>query len=146
MKSTDIKKITDELTPLFKNYEYIASVYLYGSTALGTSNILSDVDLALLLKQKAPSGLLLLDEILILEYKIQTSLGVNNVDLVVLNNQGMIFQHTVIKTGRLIYENDPQYRKKFETKVILDYCDFEPTLRLIEKYHLKGRLRRCGIK
>ena len=28
-------------------------------------------------------------------------------------------------------------------RVILEFCDFEPTLRLIEKYHLKGCLKSC---
>ncbi|RKY75800.1 hypothetical protein DRQ12_11260 [candidate division KSB1 bacterium] len=28
-------------------------------------------------------------------------------------------------------------------RAILEFCDFEPTLRLIEKYHLKARLKSC---
>ncbi|HDI52247.1 MAG TPA: hypothetical protein ENF45_06420 [Bacteroidetes bacterium] len=28
-------------------------------------------------------------------------------------------------------------------RAILEFCDFEPTLRLIEKYYLKARLKSC---
>lgn len=146
MISREIKAIITEIGSIFENYDYIAAAYLFGSQVRGTNNILSDLDIAILLKENSPPGLTLLNEKLLLEYKIQSHFKVNQVDLVELNSQGLVFQHNIIKRGELIYDNDSQFRKRFETKVILDYCDFQPTLRLIEKYHLQGRLRRCGIK
>jgi len=140
------KEPISEIRSIFKAYDYIAAAYIFGSQIRGTDNRMSDLDIAILLKENEPSNLVLLDEKLLLEYRIQSHFKVNQVDLVELNRQGLVFQHNVIKIGKLIYDGDALFRKKFETKVILDYCDFKPTLRLIEKYHLQGRLRRCGIK
>ena len=140
-----IQEFIGEIGAIFKAYDYIAAAYLFGSQIRGTDNPMSDLDIAILLKENAPSTILRLKEKLLLEYKIQSHFGLNQVDLVELNLQGVVFQHNVLKTGKLIYDGDPIFRKKFETKVILEYCDFKPTLRLIEKYHLQGRLRRCGI-
>jgi len=133
------------LEPIFREYKYIAAAYLFGSFARGKAGVLSDLDIAVLLKGSAPSGPDLIGEEGILEYKISSSLGFGKVDLIDLNHQGLIFQHNVLRTGELIYEADPEFRKQFEWKVIMNFCDFKPTLSLIEKYHLRGRLRRCGI-
>lgn len=146
MISKEIKERMVEVGSVFEDYDYIAAAYLFGSHVCGSNNALSDLDIAILLKENSPSGIALLDEKLLLEYRLQSHFRVNQVDLVELNSQGSVFQHNIIKTGKLIYDNDSQFRQMFETKVILDYCDFQPTLRLIEKYHLQGRLRRCGIK
>lgn len=134
-----------KLNPLFTQRPYVAAAYLFGSSAGGKAGSLSDIDIAILLGKDAPQGIELLEEQALLEYQIQALLKYPRVDVIALNRQGLIFQHNVLRTGRLIYDNDPQFRKKFEWNVILRYCDFEPTLGLIEKYHLRGRLRRCGI-
>lgn len=146
MKNNEVKEFIIEMGSIFKAYDYMAAAYIFGSQIRGTNNPLSDLDIAILLKENAPLALALLDEKLLLEYKIQSSFGLYQVDLIELNRQGLAFQHNVIGTGKLVYEGDPPFRKMFETKVISDYCDFRPTLRLIEKYHLQGRLRRCYIK
>jgi predicted nucleotidyltransferase len=133
-----------KLKDIFKDYPYIASAYLFGSQALGKIGPMSDVDIAILLKEDAPKGRELIHEEDYLAYKIAKALGVKEVDLVDLNSQGLIFKHNVLRTGKLIYDADPRLRVSFEMRVITEFCDFEPTLRFIEKYHLKGRLRRCA--
>lgn len=140
MNLDNIKHI---LNPIFRDYEYIAAAYLFGSLAQGKAGVLSDIDIAILLKDNAPSEVKLLDEENFLEYKISSSLGFKKVDLIILNHQGLIFQHNVLRTGKLIYEKDSEFRKRFEMRVIINFCDFKPTLDFIEKYHIKGRLRRC---
>ena len=133
-----------KLKDIFKDYPYIASAYLFGSQALGKIGPMSDVDIAILLKEDAPKGRELIHKEDYLAYKIAKALGVKGVDLVDLNSQGLIFKHNVLRTGKLIYDADPRLRVSFEMRVITEFCDFEPTLRFIEKYHLKGRLRRCA--
>ncbi|MBI2264196.1 MAG: hypothetical protein HYU64_03350 [Armatimonadetes bacterium] len=44
----------------------------------------------------------------------------------------------------LIYEADPAVRIPFVAKVISYFCDFEPTLGLMERYRIEGLLERCG--
>lgn len=135
---------TKKLENIFKDYPYIASAYLFGSQALGKIGPMSDVDIAILLKEDAPKGRELIHEEDYLAYKITVALGVKEVDLIDLNSQRLIFRHNVLRTGKLIYDADPRFRISFEMRVITEFCDFEPTLKFIEKYHFKGRLRRCA--
>ncbi|MGQ9571361.1 MAG: type VII toxin-antitoxin system MntA family adenylyltransferase antitoxin [Thermodesulfovibrionales bacterium] len=135
---------TKKLENIFKDYPYIASAYLFGSQALGKIGPMSDVDIAILLKEDAPKGRELIHEEDHLAYKITVALGVKEVDLIDLNSQRLIFRHNVLRTGKLIYDADPRFRISFEMRVITEFCDFEPTLKFIEKYHFKGRLRRCA--
>lgn len=132
----------EKLKEVFQSYSYIASAYLFGSYASGKITPDSDVDIAILLKGNAPKGRTLLHEEDYMAYQIAKMLGVKEVDLIDLNIRGLIFQHNVIRTGTVIYDDDPALRIKFESNVIIRFCDFEPTLRYIEKYQLQGRIRR----
>lgn len=134
----------EKLQDIFKDYPYIASAYLFGSQISGRTGPMSDVDIAILLKEPYPEGRYLIHEEDYLSYKVAKALDVKEVDLVDLNSQGLIFQHNVLRGGKLIYDADSVLRIKFEIRVISNFCDFEPTLRFIEKFHLQGRLRRCA--
>ncbi len=133
----------DKFKDLFDDYPYIAAVYLFGSQSSGKAGPMSDVDIAILLKDNAPNDRELIHEEDYLAYKIAKALGVKEVDVIDLNRQGLIFQHNVLRTGKLIYDADPALRIKFVTRVIPYFCDFEPTLRFMEKFSLQGRLKRC---
>lgn len=135
-----------EVVPLFKGYPFIVAAYQFGSTVRGQEGPLSDLDIAILVDdERAPSGLDLLRIELILAHELQKHLGVSEIDLITLNRQKLQLQHGILRTGRLIYEADPRYRIRFTQKVIEAYLDFQPTLKLIGRYHTRGRLRRCGI-
>ncbi|MBM4306906.1 MAG: nucleotidyltransferase domain-containing protein [Deltaproteobacteria bacterium] len=134
--------ISETLRNVFKEYPYIAAAYLFGSHASDKATRDSDVDIAILLKDDRPKGRELLHEEDYLAYKIARTLGVKEVDLIDLNHKGIIFQHNVLRTGHLIYDADPEFRIRFETRVIIRFCDYEPTLRFIEKNQLKGRIER----
>ena len=134
----------ENLKEIFKDYPYIVSAYLFGSQASGVFGPMSDVDIAILLNDNAPKGRELMHKQDYLSYRISKALGVKDVDMVVLNNQGSIFQHNVIRTGKLIYDAAPLLRIKFIMRVISTFCDFEPTLRLVEKFHFRGQMRRCA--
>ncbi len=138
---------------IFKDYPYIAAAYLFGSHATGRTTPTSDIDIAVLLKEKAPKGRELIHQLDYMAYRIEDALQVKHVpeclyrgkvDLIELNRQGLIFAHNVLKTGRLIYDADPDFRIRFVTKVISHYCDFEPTLRFMDKYHFEGYKRRLA--
>ncbi len=131
----------------FKVYPFIVAAYRFGSTARGQESPLSDLDIAILVDDKrAPSGLQLLRLELILAYALQKELSVSEVDLITLNHQRLSFQFNVLKTGRLIYDEDPAYRIRFVQKVIQAHLDFEATLELIGQFRTRGLLRRCGIR
>lgn len=127
-------------------YPFIVAAYQFGSTVRGQEGPLSDLDIAILVDDEhAPSGVDFLRIELLLAYEFQRRLNVPEVDLITLNRQRITLQHAVLRTGRLIYDVNPKYRIQFTQKVIQDYLDFEPTLKLIDQFHTQGRLRRCGI-
>ena len=107
---------------------------------------MSDLDIAILVDEQAPSGIDLLRIELILAYELQKRLNVPEVDLISLNHQRLTLQQTVLRTGRLIYDANPKYRIRFTQRVIQAYLDLQPTLELMGKFHTRGRLRRCGIR
>ncbi|HHT9105982.1 MAG TPA: type VII toxin-antitoxin system MntA family adenylyltransferase antitoxin [Candidatus Wujingus californicus] len=115
----------------------------FGSYSSSKAGPISDVDIALLLKGNAPEGRELIHEEDYLAYRIGKILGINEVDLIDLNSQKLILCHNVLKTGRLIYDADTAIRIRFETRVISSFCDFEPTLRFMERFHLQGIIKRC---
>jgi predicted nucleotidyltransferase len=133
-----------KLKSTFEDYPYIAAAWLFGSHAKGTVWKMSDVDIAILVNDEAPTGRELLHDESYLSYQLSKTLGGKEVDLVNLKSQGLIFQHNVLRTGIVIYDSAPDYRIRFETRVICNYCDFEPTLRFMEKFYLQGRLRRLA--
>lgn len=132
----------NKLIDIFKEYPYIASAYLFGSAAKGKAGPMSDVDIALLYKENAPEGRELIHAEDYLSYRIAKTLGVKEVDLVNLREQGLVFQHNVIRSGKLIYDADPSFRIRFLTRLISNFCDFEPTLRFMNNYYFEGYKRR----
>jgi len=134
----------EKLKPLFEDYPYIASAYLFGSYAIGKKGPMSDIDIALLLKEPHPKGMDLMHEMDYLAYRIEFVLQEGEVDLIELNKQGLIFQHNVLRTGKLIYDADPAFRIKFVARVISEYCDFESTLRFMNNYYFEGYKKRLA--
>ncbi|MCX7793994.1 MAG: nucleotidyltransferase domain-containing protein [Thermodesulfovibrionales bacterium] len=132
---------TEKLIDILKDYPYIASAYLFGSVATGKTGPLSDIDIAVLIKKEAPQGRELLHELDYIAYKIE-KIFKKPVDIIPMNNKGLIFQHNILKTGRLIYDNDPSFRIKYVSNLISAYCDFEPLLRFMRRFHFEGYRKR----
>lgn len=133
----------EKLKKIFKDYPYIASAYLFGSQALGKTGPMSDVDIAVLLREPYPKGRDLIHKMDFLAFKIETVLK-KEVDIVEMNRQGLIFQYNVLRTGKLIYDADSEFRIRFTAKAISNYCDFEPTLRFMNNYYFEGYRRRLA--
>lgn len=129
---------TWKLADIFKDYSYLAAAYLFGSCAAEKAGPMSDVDIALLLKEPYPKGRELIHEEDYLSYRISKVFSIKDIDLIDINNQGLVFQHTILRTGKLIYDADRDFRIKFEAGVISKFCDFEPTLRFMQRFHLQG--------
>ncbi|GFP31918.1 uncharacterized protein HKBW3S42_00224 [Candidatus Hakubella thermalkaliphila] len=142
-----MKKINmEEIIHLFRVYPFIAAAYQFGSTVRSQEGPLSDLDIAILVEEeRTPSAVDLLRIELLLAYELQKQLNIPEVDLIALNRQRLPLQYAVLRTGRLIYDANPKYRIRFTQKVIQAYLDFQPTLKLIDQFHTRGRLRRCGI-
>lgn len=104
----------------------LVCAYLFGSTARGTSQPGSDLDLALLLARAPPPTLagLRID----LADALTEALG-RPVDLVLLNRASVDLIHRVLRDGVLLLDKDPSARIRFEVKSRNDYFDLLPYLR-----------------
>lgn len=131
------------LEDIFKDYPYIASAYLFGSHASGKTGPMSDVDIAVLLKEPYPMGKDLIHKMDYLAFKIEMVLK-KDVDIVEMNKQGLIFQYNVLRTGKLIYDADPEFRAIYVSRLISSYCDFKPTISFINRFHFKGIKKRLA--
>jgi len=128
---------TERLNDLFKEYPYIAAAYLFGSYASGRTGPMSNVDIAVLLKKPYPEGRYLIHQLDYLSFRIEELLK-KEVDVVEMNRQGLIFQYNILRTGKLIYDADPSFRANYVSRLISAYCDFEPTISFIKRFHLQG--------
>ena len=127
----------EKLKEIFKNYPYIASVYLFGSYVSGRISPMSDVDIEVLIKEPYPKGRYLIHQMDYIAVKIEEVIK-KEVDTVEMNRQGLIFQYNVLRTGKLIYDADPSFRVNYVSRLISAYCDFEPTLRFMNNYYFDG--------
>lgn len=123
------------LAGAFADEPAVVAAWLFGSVAAGRAAPWSDVDFAVLLNQDAPRGL---DRLVLLDAIAQRlarilDLPESDVDVVALDEQGPVFQHTVLRTGRLVYERDPKVRIRFYCSVVRRYFDFKPTLDIFDR-------------
>lgn len=109
----------------------ILCVYLFGSAASGRENKFSDVDIAVLF-----------DDSLRREEYSQRALSVmdglsalldKNIDIVVLNTADSFIKFRIIKTGIRIYERRDRGSRSFEARSVIEYFDFFPTRKMLEK-------------
>ncbi len=137
-----------DLAGLFRDYPYIVAVYQFGSTVHGGAGPLSDLDIALLLDETAPSGVALACVEGLLAHRIHRSLNrqFREIDMVSLNRHSLAFQHGVLRTGRVIYDANPRGRRLYEWKTTQAYLAFEPTLRWMSRFQKEGWFRRCGLQ
>lgn len=101
----------------------IAAAYLFGSTARGEARDDSDVDLALLFGDEAPSTWQALD----LEGKLEKAVG-RPLQLIVLDRAPVDLVHRVLRDGRILVENDSSNRIAFEVRARAEYFDLVPHL------------------
>jgi predicted nucleotidyltransferase len=120
---------------VFGSEPAVLVAWFFGSAARGRPTPFSDLDFAVLLKADARQGLdrfALLDR---LARGVASLLGVSEdkVDVAAVNEQGVVFQYQVIRTGQLICEASPKTRELFVWDVLQRYLDFRPTLAIYDR-------------
>jgi transcriptional regulator with XRE-family HTH domain len=119
----------------------VASVYLFGSSARGARHRQSDVDVAVLLdaeihRSKGDRG-----EVRVrLSAEIAAATGINEVDLLILNDLPPMFARTIVIHGIRLLRPNPQLDRAFVRDVQLRAADVEPFLRRMRRIKL-ARLR-----
>ena len=95
--------------------------YAFGSVVTGSAGPLSDIDVAVYLDAKTDAFVV---QAALMERLIR-GLGVEKVDLVILNNAPSVLRYAVISDGKVIKEDKPR-RVQFEVATLTEYLDFLP--------------------
>jgi predicted nucleotidyltransferase len=108
----------------------IVSAYVFGSTSRRARHRESDVDIAVLLDRQAylrPRDRA--DVRVRLSAELVAALGINDVDVVVLNDAPPGLARAVVLDGVRVADFDPATDRDFATHVQLSCADLEPFLR-----------------
>lgn len=126
------------LRPCFERIEPIVVAYLFGSVV--REQVFRDIDIAVLCRRGylgTPGALLQpLRWGTLAEQCLQPR---KDLDLRVLNEAPVTFQHEVISTGVIIFERDRDARVLFEAWVLSAYLDEKPLRDLMNAYLLEER-------
>ncbi len=118
----------------FNSRSDIAFAYLFGSIASEKSTGLSDIDIAVYLLKGdfAKKRLEILGDLIDI-FKI------DDIDLVVLNSASPSLKIRIIRSKKVLSDNMPFLRHRFESSVIRTYFDFSKIeSRILEKRYLHG--------
>jgi uncharacterized protein len=120
------------------DYEQIAAAYLFGSLARGDATRRSDLDLGVVLQSRSDTALTHHRPLADLASRLEPLSPSGKVDVVVLDSQGPVFQHRVLRDGRLVYERDRERRVDFESDAYVRYFDWRPTYEIARRRHRAG--------
>lgn len=121
MSIEDIKKA---ISPVFERDGRVLFAYLFGSAAKGAVAFLSDIDVAVYLREVDPVAFF--DIKLSLHADLCRALKRNDVDLVVLNTaaNNMLIED-IIRYGVVIYDCDTDARENYEVMALHQAIDFK---------------------
>jgi predicted nucleotidyltransferase len=116
--------------------------YLFGSYAASKENEMSDIDIAIYLKEADISFYLkkerqLADELI-------SIFETEKVDLIILNVVPTLLKYRIIRDSTLLNSRDEIRRVNFETEVMLRYFDLRPHLEEYDK-ELHARIKAEAI-
>jgi uncharacterized protein YutE (UPF0331/DUF86 family)/predicted nucleotidyltransferase len=124
----------DQAVEYLRSRPEVEIAYLFGSQVSQRTTPLSDVDIAVYLRE---DGLTILRSLLA---GLSQHLDHQEVDLISLADAPPAFAHQVIARGRLIFCRDPQRRVAYEAQVTAQLLDFAP-LKAHQHAYLKRRTR-----
>lgn len=124
--------------------ERVAAAWVFGSVARGDAGSASDLDVALLLREKPTRA----DEdaLRALAVDLEAFSPSGRVDIVVLGRQGPVLRHRILREGVLVVDADPARRFDFEGRTIAEYLDWKPTHDIAMASALEGLRRRFSRK
>jgi predicted nucleotidyltransferase len=120
-KSDGRVRVFEGLQKLLRVEPKVRFAYAFGSSVLGTAGPLSDLDIAVYCDERVDN----FDFKAVLTERLVRALGVEKIDLVVLNKVSAGLGYSVISTGILLKESKAR-RVEFETSVLKEYLDFAP--------------------
>jgi len=112
----------------------VVFAYLFGSVAQGRETHLSDIDIAVYLKDQefADKRMEILGDLIDI-------LKTDKLDLVILNTAPLSLKMKIVQTKKLLADNTPHFRHDFESRTIRSFFDFSKIeKRILENRYLHG--------
>ena len=128
----DIQERFGPLARFLKKDPNILFAYLFGGLAAGRRSPLSDVDLALYLRDEKKM------DTLETHGRISQILGTEEIDLIILNQAPISLAGRILQTRKILMDKAPFVRHRYESLVLREFFDFSIKEREIVK-------RRYGI-
>ena len=105
---------------LLANDERVKFAYLFGSAARGEQNSLSDIDIAVFLREDCDPA----DAKLDLLRRLIDRLRTDRIDLVLLNRAPLPLAARVLRCRTVLADRDPFSRHRYESRILREYFDF----------------------
>lgn len=132
-----VENLKKTLEKFFSKKEEVLFCYLFGSFACQTSDLKSDVDVAVFLNEKKNEDFFETRLELIADL---SKLLKREADVIILNTtNSVLFKYTILREGKLIFARDVEKMIDFELKATQDYYDFLP---FSDEYN-KAYIERC---
>jgi uncharacterized protein len=132
------------LRDLLRTHEAVVASYLFGSVVSGTAGPLSDIDVGLLLDERALDAAGRLAEAARIHTLLQRRLD-RPVQVVVLNDSSPQLVHRVLRASTPLTGGESPVRVAFESHALTEYLDFQPLLdRYDEALFARAREGRIG--
>jgi hypothetical protein len=127
-------RLSPTLRALLESREEVLEAYLFGSAATGRVQGHSDLDVAVYLRDPRPPASAF-GYAADLTAALMRALGMNRVDVVVLNDASPLLYHRVLRDGVRLLSRDLRATTTREGRALSRYCDFRPQLAKIEAAH-----------
>lgn len=114
--------ITQILEEFFKHLEYVELAYLFGSMARADNGMLSDIDIAVYLKDGLSKHELNQRRLELIS-GLTTLLKSDRVDLVIMNHAPPVLNFEVIKVNMPVYVRDRDFKLDTEQQIMSRYLD-----------------------
>ena len=130
-----MKTVRKKAENYLKSSKDIAFAYLFGSVAKNRATHLSDVDMAVYVTEGK-----LTDKRYQILGDLMDIFKTDNLDLVILNTAPLTLKMKIIQTKKVLADNVPYLRHKFESQTMRTYFDFSKIEnRILEDRYLHGR-------
>jgi hypothetical protein len=109
-----------QVVDFLKNRQKVVFSYLFGSLARDKVLPLSDIDIAIYLKE----GVDLDQEKMSILQNLIDLLGTEEIDLVLLNTAPLTLKARIVENKKILVDKEPFLRHSFESLVLREYFDF----------------------
>lgn len=131
----NIESLIPGAVAYLSSMDEVRFAYLFGGLAGGKPTPLSDVDIAVYLLEDTN----LLEKKMEILGKMIELLETDVIDLILLNKAPLSLRKKILESRRVIVDNDPFLRHKYESLTLREYFDFSvKEMAILERRFLHG--------